>query len=177
MRGVFLFLLFILPAVSAASARDVTDAEKAELGSEIDRFDAALTQSDFKSVSNTIPPKVLDAIASKAGITRKQLNAALTTQMQMALASVKLTEFEMDRDATEYSQTADGTPYALVPTRTLIEAQGKKMETRSYTLGLIDGERWYLLRVNDAQQLLILREVYPAFAKVEFPNGSTKVVE
>ena len=35
----------------------------------------------------------------------------------------------------------------------------------------------YLLRVNDARQLTIMRQVYPEFAGIEFPGGSMQGVK
>lgn len=177
MKALFLTLVLAFCGWQAAGARDFTDAEKSALKGQIERFDAALTGSDFKSVGETIPPKVLEAIAAKAGISMDQLRAALAVQMQMALASVKLVEFDMDVDGAEYRQTGDGTPYVLVPTRTLMETQGQKVEALSHTLALMDGGQWYLLRVSDAQQVDILREVYPSFAGEELPSGSMLPVQ
>jgi hypothetical protein len=53
---------------------------------------------------------------------------------------------------------------------------GGKIKATSSTLGLLDEETWYLVRVEDAQQVEILKEVYPAFADVEFPTGSMEPV-
>ncbi|NTJ44064.1 hypothetical protein G6L28_15795 [Agrobacterium larrymoorei] len=177
MKALLLSLMLLPCCWQAAHARDFTAAEKAGLGQQIQRFDAALTKSDFKAVSDTIPPKVLQAIASKAGISLEQLRAALTTQMQIALASVKLLEFDMDFDKAQYHEAPDGTPYVLVPTRTLMETEGTKLEAISHTLALVDSGEWYLLRVSDAQQVDILREVYPSFADVELPAGTVQPVQ
>ena len=97
--------------------------------------------------------------------------------MQMALAAVKITEFTMDAQAISLAETPDGTPYALIPTKTVMETGGQTIEAKSHTLALIDGSDWYLLRVSDQQQVTILRKVYPSFATVEFPDDSTQTVK
>ncbi len=177
MKAMLISLLLLVCGWQIATARDFSEAEKAALEQKIERFDAALTGSDFKTVGDTIPPKVLEAIAAKAGISVEQLRAALTVQMQMALASVKLVEFDMSFEKAEFLQTGDGTPYVLVPTRTLMETGGQKIEALSHTLALIDGSEWYLLRVSDAPQVAILREVYPSFAEVDLPGGTMQPVQ
>ena len=59
--------------------------------------------------------------------------------------------------------------------RRMGEAGGKYRSTTK-TLGLHEGDVWYLVRIDDAQQVAILKEVYPAFADVEFPTGTMEQV-
>ena len=170
--------LFLLIAVACpVSARDISPAEQERLRAQIERFSIALNAQDFETVGKTVPPKIFEFIASDAGVTVEQLRSALTAQMQMALAAVKITEFTMDARAISLTETPDGTPYALIPTKTVMETGGQTIEAKSHTLALIDGSDWYLLRVSDQQQVTILRKVYPSFATVEFPNDSTQTVK
>ncbi|MGP4668308.1 hypothetical protein [Agrobacterium pusense] len=170
--------LFLLIAVACpVSARDLSPAEQERLRAQIERFTIALNAQDFETVGKTVPPKIFEFIASDAGVTVEQLRSALTAQMQMALAAVKITEFTMDARAISLAETPDGTPYALIPTKTVMETGGQTIEAKSHTLALIDGSDWYLLRVSDQQQVTILRKVYPSFATVEFPDDSTQTVK
>lgn len=170
--------LFLLIAVACpVSARDLSPAEQERLRAQIERFTTALNAQDFETVGKTVPPKIFEFIASDAGVTVEQLRSALTAQMQMALAAVKITEFTMDARAISLTETPDGTPYALIPTKTVMETGGQTIEAKSHTLALIDGSDWYLLRVSDQQQVTILRKVYPSFATVEFPDDSTQTVK
>ncbi|NTB98733.1 hypothetical protein G6M84_19830 [Agrobacterium tumefaciens] len=173
-----LYCLFLLVAIAhPALPRDLSPAEQNSLRTQIERFQTALSAQDFDVVGRTVPPKVFEFIAGEAGITVEQLRGALTAQMQMALAAVKITEFTMDTQAISLAQTADGTPYALIPTRTVMETGGQTIEAKSHTLALMDGADWYLLRVSDQQQVTILRKVYPSFAEVVFPDGSMQPVK
>ena len=158
-------------------SRDLLPSEQDRLHTQIERFSAALNGQDFETVGRTVPPKIFEFIASDAGVTVEQLRSALTTQMQMALAAVKITEFTMDKGAISVEQTPDGTPYALIPTKTVMETGGQTIEAKSHTLALMDGADWYLLRVSDQQQVTILRKVYPSFATVEFPDDSMQPVK
>jgi len=177
MRLVAFFLTVLMALVHPVFAREFSDAERSALKDQIFRFEAALKSNDFDAVGKTVPPKILASIASGAGVSVETLRDALKTQMQMTLASVKLVEFAMDTDAARFEQTTDGTPYALIPTRTLLETDGQKIEAKSDTLALVDEGNWYLLRVTDQQQVAILRKVYPAFASVQFPEGSVEPVK
>lgn len=172
------YCLFLLVAIAhPALARDLSPAEQDSLRTRIERFSTALNAQDFELVGTTVPPKIFEFIARDAGVTVEQLRGALTTQMQMALAAVKITEFTMDAQAITLAQTPDGTPYALVPTKTVMETGGQTIEAKSHTLALIDGADWYLLKVSDQQQVTILRKVYPSFAEVEFPDDSMQPVK
>lgn len=173
-----LYCLFLLVAIAhPALSRDLSPAEQDSLRTQIERFQTALSTQDFDVVGKTVPPKIFEFIAGEAGITAEQLRGALTAQMQMALAAVKITEFTMDTQAISLAQTSDGTPYALIPTRTVMETGGQTIEAKSHTLALMDGADWYLLRVSDQQQVTILRKVYPSFAEVVFPDGSMQPVK
>ncbi|UXS11206.1 hypothetical protein FY133_16260 [Agrobacterium tumefaciens] len=172
------YCLFLLVAIAhPALSRDLSPAEQDSLRTRIERFSTALNAQDFELVGTTVPPKIFEFIARDAGVSVEQLRGALTTQMQMALAAVKITEFTMDTQAITLAQTPDGTPYALVPTKTVMETGGQTIEAKSHTLALMDGADWYLLRVSDQQQVTILRKVYPSFAEVEFPEDSMQPVK
>ncbi|CUX46739.1 MULTISPECIES: hypothetical protein [Agrobacterium tumefaciens complex] len=172
------YCLFLLVAIAhPALSRDLSPAEQDSLRTRIERFSTALNAQDFELVGTTVPPKIFEFIARDASVSVEQLRGALTTQMQMALAAVKITEFTMDTQAITLAQTPDGTPYALVPTKTVMETGGQTIEAKSHTLALMDGADWYLLRVSDQQQVTILRKVYPSFAEVEFPEDSMQPVK
>jgi hypothetical protein len=169
----FVSLSLLVPV----AARDVTDAEKAALAETILSFDAAMRANDMARVMATIPPKVLDAMAEQFSISTEELIAAATQQMQQAMASVLLVSFGMDLEAATYAELADGMPYVLIPTETVMEAPGTgKVRAVSDTLGLIEGGTWYLLRI-DAAQLPLLHQVYPGFADVELSPGRMEAVE
>jgi len=50
------------------------------------------------------------------------------------------------------------------------------MRATSQTLGLLDGDTWYLVRIDDAAMAAIIKDVYPEFADVEFPAGTVEPV-
>ena len=132
-----LYCLFLLAAIAhPALSRDLSPAEQEGLRTQIERFQTALSAQDFDVVGKTVPPKIFEFIARDAGITVEQLRGALTAQMQMALAAVKITEFTMDMQAISLAQTPDGTPYALIPTRTVMETGGQTIEVPMIDAGL-----------------------------------------
>jgi PBP1b-binding outer membrane lipoprotein LpoB len=170
------FLAFTL--VGSAFAAELTAEQQSGLTARVESFDAAMKANNMVEIMGVVPPKVLEAIATKFGVTTEQLVEATQQQFDEAMKTVKLESFSMDLATAEIAALADGTPYALIPTETVMDlgAEMGKMKATSSTLGLLDGTTWYLVRVEDAQQVAILKEVYPAFADVVFPTGSMEPV-
>lgn len=172
-----LTLVFIHGLDSAASARDLSSAELSSLKETVTRFDAAMHGNNYEVVVDTIPPRVLGHIAEQSGLERDKLRTFVIATMKQTLAAVKLVSFGMDTGKLDQKQLVDGTPFALIPTHTVMDAGNGKISVNSHTLALIDDGTWYLLRVSEAQQIEILRKVYPEFAGVAFPTGSVEAMK
>jgi hypothetical protein len=174
----FALVTVLLISLAPAMARPVTDAEMAALEDRIATFDAAMRDGDHATVITVIPPPVLQRIADDAQVPVDELEAALVEQMEQVLASVTLVSFGMDLDAAVFDELADGTPYLLIPTETVMEAEGLgRLKVNSHTLGMLDGGAWYLVRTGDVAMVGIFRQVYPQFTGVEFPADTTTPLE
>lgn len=171
-------LLAVALTAGVAAARPLTDDETKALDRTVLAFDAAMKAADFEGIGRTVPPRVLEHIAGQAGIGVENLRKAMMQQMSAVMKDVTIASFSMDMAKARHRELTDGTPYVLVPTQTVIDAGAMgKTAVRSDTLALMDGGAWYLLRVSDAAQVAILRQVYPGFAAVEFSGGSSEAVE
>jgi hypothetical protein len=159
---------------SAAWARPLTAREKAALAATVTSFDAATRDGNYARAVQTLPPKVLAAIARRAKMTPEAVVAAMIKSMQSAQGSIE--SFGMDVGSTIRRELASGTPYLLIPTQTTMAVAGKRVRIGSHTLALLDEGKWYLLQVNHGPRVQILREVYPEFAGVVFPSGSTEML-
>jgi hypothetical protein len=160
-----------------AFARDLTEAENLVLAEAVAHFDAAMGANDMATIIETVPPRVLASIAEQHAIEIDALRQAIVEQAELAMSAVTIVSFGMDLDAAEHEELADGTPYVLIPTETVLDAGQGKMRVRTKTLALLDEEDWYLLRVDDEQQLTILQTVYPDFAGVAFAPGTMEAVQ
>jgi hypothetical protein len=175
-----LILAFAVPAAAQTfSPRDAVDSsDYFALVARVDSFKAAMDAKDMGTIMGVVPPLMLEAIAGQYGVTTEQLVAATQEQFDAAMQSVKLVSFGMDLETSEMYRLADDTLYAMIPTETVMDLgdAGGKVRVTSSTLGLLDGDIWYLIRVEDAQQVAILKQVYPAFADVTFPAGSMEQI-
>lgn len=171
--------IVLLAALGAtpAFARELTTEETAALAEAVTDFNTAMGEADYSTVVNIIPPAVVAHIAEGAGISSGELITAIVTQMEQAMAAVKIESFSMDMAAVKYQETTDGTPYALIPTTTVVDTgTGGKFKAVSDTLALMDNDTWYLMSLSDAAQVGILTQVYPSFTGVEFPPGTMEKV-
>jgi hypothetical protein len=177
-KHILVAVFALLLAAGAAFARPLTEAENRSLAATIEAFDAAMRASDYETVVKTIPPRIMEHIATQTGMEVDALRKTIIDQMKAALAEVKLLSFGMDLQNAKHRQLANGEPYVLIPTETVMDAGAAgKFKAKSDTLALLDGGTWYLLRVNEAQQVAIMRQVYPEFAGVEFSAGSMEALE
>jgi hypothetical protein len=172
--------LALVLVASAAWARPLSNQEKAALASTVQSFDTAMREGNYTRVTQTVPPKVIAAIARRAGAAPDQVVAAMIKQMEQTLqgGDVKIESFGMNLGAAIYTELPSGTPYVLLPTETVIAVAGRgRVRERSHTLALLDEGKWFLLRVSDDGQVQILREVYPEFTSVDLPRGSTEILK
>ncbi|WP_343312589.1 hypothetical protein AAIB41_06995 [Brucella sp. BE17] len=174
----FVLVLLLAAPVSAAQARDVTAEEKQKLEATIASFDKAMRNEDYESITDTIPPRVLEFIAKQANVDVDTLRGVVIQQTKAALGSVKLEDFGMDTAATKFETLSNGEPFALIPTKTVMNSEETgKIVAKADTLAVLDGGNWYMVRVSEVQQLAILRKAYPEFASVEFSNSTMEAVE
>jgi hypothetical protein len=168
-----------LLALSTLSARAFDDTEKAGMIAAVDAFDAAFRSGDYDTVFGYMPPKILAAIAASAGVDEHALREAMSAQVAAAMAMVTVDSYSMDTDAATYATTPDGSrDYALIPTETVMTVEGAGgLRATSETLAFQDGGAWYLVRIDEPQQVSILKSVYPEFAGVDFPPGTMVPLE
>lgn len=162
----------------ACLASSLEETEKAALAATVADFNAAMIEPRYERLVDTIPPRMLAWIAKQGGATVEQIRPAMVELMKTLLASVKIESFSMALDRAEHRELPSGTPYALIPTTTVLDLGDKgRFEEKSYTVALLDEGKWYLVRVGDAQQLVIMREVYPEFTGIEIPRGSMEALK
>lgn len=161
-------------SAGSSVARDMTAVERTALDATVERFNSAMGEADYNAVAATIPPKVLQHIADIAGLDVGKLREMVVAQMEAALAVVKIESFSMDMAKLEQRTLPSGEPFALIPSVTKMDTGRDRITANSHTLALLDGGSWYLLRIEEAQQLAILRQVYPEFSGVELPSGKAE---
>lgn len=177
-RALAALALLVALAVPAV-AQDLTEAQQTALTERVESFDTAMRENDMQTVMGVVPPKVLEKIAAQSNLSVDDLLAAMQAQMDEIMGKVEIVSFGMELDGVEYTTFDSGIVYGMIPTETVIDLgadAGGKMRATSKTLGLLDGDTWYLVRIDDPAQVAIIKEIYPDFADVEFPAGTVEPV-
>lgn len=172
------YLLVAALLASPALAREVTEADRAEVADLVAEFGEVVEIGDMPGLVGFIPPPVITTIAEANGISEEVLLDAMTVAMTEALSGVTFESFEMDLEAAEAGETPQGRPYMTIPTTSVMMVEGAGRATAtSTTLALEDGGEWYVARIDDATQLAVLYDTYPDFAGIEFPEGTMEFEE
>ncbi|GAA2849191.1 hypothetical protein EDC40_101225 [Aminobacter aminovorans] len=173
-----LSVCLMLMVCAAALARPVTETERQALEKQIASFSRALETKAYDDIADVTPPRLVDHLAKTAQMEPGELRRAMVEQMKVALAAVRIESFSFDMAKAEYRELSGGHPYALVPTELIaVDPNGVRTRFRSQTLALLDGNSWYLIRLQEAQHLLLLQKAYPEFTGVEFPRGSMELLK
>lgn len=163
-------LLLAAPAV----ARELTADERAGLQARVDSFEAAFERGDMDAVFTVIPPGILAATSETYDLTEAQVLAAMKQALGEAMKTASIEEYRIDLAAATVGETSEGRVYVLIPTTAYIRRDGQAEAQRSdtVTLAFRDGDGWYLVRIDDVQQVGILETAYPDFEGVDFSEGS-----
>ncbi len=161
-------------AIGPAAAQQITDQDRAAVQTRIGRLEQIMASGDLAGAMEVVPPRLLRAIAERFGATEAQMLDATREVMRTQLQGVTFVDYRMDLAAAAPTLTPDGSrTYLLIPTTTLMDVQGVgRIRSRNNTLALKDEGEWYLIRVDDAAQVVLIRELWPEFAGVEFPAGT-----
>lgn len=169
----FLALLAVLFAAQA-HARAPTPEDRAALAQKTQALGDALAASDISAMIDGIPPRMLALMAQKAGVSEDKVRVAAADAARQAMTQVKFVSYTMDLDAARFGEGKDGSPYALVPTVTVMAIADAQYEARSDTLAVHLEDGWRLVRLQGASQIAIFREAYPQFADVDIPQGTMR---
>lgn len=170
-------LAAVLFMAACATPYDIPAEDSAALAQRITSFEQAFVSGNTTEVINVIPPRLIAAIAAEGGVSEKALRRQMETLTKQATAKVKIVSFGMALDRATFLTTPSGRPYGLIPTQTVVQApNGQKLQSDNNTLALEDGGKWYLIRIDEGRQMELMREAYPAFQGVTFPQGTSKVI-
>jgi hypothetical protein len=157
-----------------AGARDATSAERAALEERIRNHSAAMRAGDFATIVSVIPPRLLKHLANSAAVSPDVLKRGMVAQMQESFEKIELISFSMDLPTAKQGELADGTPYFVIPTTTMMDVRGadRRIRALAQTLALLDEGTWYLVSLDDPQQVAIFTAAFPAFKGIEIPPMS-----
>jgi hypothetical protein len=173
-HAAFALALTLSPAWADAMPDDV----RGVLTAQVANFGQQFNDGNMTAIFDYMPVKVIESLSAQAGISQKELFAAMQAEIDSAMSQVTIEDFSMDMDAATWTMTPDGsTGYALIPTVTDMTVEGiGRVHATGETLAFAEDDQWYLVRVDDATQAQLLVAAYPAFDGVTFAPGKMDVV-
>lgn len=161
-----------------AGAQEVegfSSADRAKVEARVAQLDRSVSSGDLAAAIDVVPPRIFQIIAQRAGATEDELRTAIRQMVATQMQGVTVESYDMDLAAPP-TRTPDGKrTYLLIPTTTVMAIPGVgRVRSTTSTLALEDGGEWYLVRIDDANQVAILKELWPEFSPVEFPAGTTE---
>jgi hypothetical protein len=165
-----------LALASASHGRALSDAEKTSLSTTVSDFNGAIKSANIDRISQTVPPRIFDLLAKKANIDAAVIRETMTRMLKSTMEEAPFEDFSMDVEHAAFKETPNGDPYALIPTKVSLNVEGQRFKVSTHTLALLDGETWYLVRVSEDQQVMLLREAYPNFVAEKFPESTTETL-
>ena len=165
--------LLLLTLATPALARPLTEAEQTSLVAQLVAFTTAMEARDWAAIGETIPPRVLDLMASEGDLSADQIRAAMVERMshQMMLITVEQVAFRPD-GLEALDGDVDGSPVVQtsVPLDWTLIWREKRIETTAPTLALYEDGTWSLLRIEATEQRALVDRAYPFLEGVELPE-------
>ena len=172
----YLILALFIVGISPAHARPPTASEKAAIQVAMDGLTAALLRNDIVGVMRTTPRRVLDSMASQAGLPPEEFLKLVEDQAQNAISGVTFSNMHFDIEAIDITDSPEpdrpAISYGVFPSDFEIEVDGARYRQDTEYLALKDGGRWYIVRIAEVPQLLLLQAVYPSLSRLTTANTS-----
>ena len=177
--GLAAALVLTLGACSAGEQQGFSSADRGKVEARIAQLDAEVSKGNLAGALDVVPPRLLRTMAERTGASEAEIKTAVQQMVAAQMQYISIVSFDMDLKNAEPQKTANGErTYLLIPTVTVMEAAGVgKVKTTTSTLALEDEGEWYLIRIDDQNQVAIVKELWPEFAAVQFPEGKTEPVQ
>ncbi len=142
----------------------------------VTEFRRAFDAEDFETVIDaSVTPRAFAHIVQQTDLTEEALRAQIVGVLASTMAAVTFESYTMDTSAVEVNELENGTLYAFIPTEMVMENDGSRIRVATGTMALLEDGKWYLVRIDPAQ-ISSLKQVYPEFSDIDFPEGKREVL-
>lgn len=163
----FAFLSFSVLANAQVLDRD----DLLSLERDTSAFTQDLINKRAPEIVDWIPSEIVEALATDNGFEVKALRQAMIMNIKKLMNSATIVSFEWDVVSARKRVFDDGSWYVVVPTETVLKAEGGLFKATNKTVAMKFNGKWRFVRVNSVGQLTTLRRVFPKFANEEFTIG------
>ncbi|MFS4437294.1 hypothetical protein ACMA5I_03670 [Paracoccaceae bacterium GXU_MW_L88] len=165
--------------LAAQDAADIAEVERLA-----EAFERATETDDPTQTLPMFPPHYVTYMSESNGITEADYVAWLKDAAAQMEGIVDITSSDIDTDPITFSEIEEGTPYALLPTRNMIEIRDpeepgfvSKVQEDSTTLAIKEDGAWHMIRLGSAGQQEAVIATYPFLQNLDLPAATTQVVE
>jgi hypothetical protein len=157
-------------APASAAGCKMTSTDREVLTATINDFSTALRLGDYQRIQRVIPRRIIRKMAADAGASPRAVIDGLAKVMARGMQKIEVVAFDMQTENLRCTMAGSALKYVQVPTEMIVDIEGAgRHSMSSHTLALLEGGMWYLLRVSEPQELLVLTDLYPELAAIEFP--------
>ncbi|WP_420411386.1 hypothetical protein [Roseibium sp.] len=167
-------IILLITMSYSAFARSLTSEERGALAGMVVRYEAAVLEKDYWAIGAAFPPRLLERYVAARGFADLEPDRWVGLYVQDTEAidkniGNKIETFTLGWDNAEFKETADGTPYVILPSVTVGKSNvfGRTRVSAQY-LALLDEGKWYITVVAFGGLLGSVEGVYPSFEGIEF---------
>ena len=139
---------------------------KPEISKKVDKISKDAMAGDASSSMENVPEKLWEWEAKHLSTTPQKAKEMTLQLLKDVTQNMKFEKYEYDLENVKTGQTSAGRNYAIIPSKSIILAQGQKLELNQKTLVFEDKNKWYLVNIDDKTKI-ILKELYSDLADVK----------
>ena len=138
---------------------------KPEIEAKLDKISKELLAGNFTTSMENAPERLWEWEAKNASTTPQKAKEITLQLLMNALKYIKIEKVEYDLENVKIGQTKTGRNYVIIPTKSIVPGQGKKVELNQKSLVFEDKNKWYIVNINERNKH-ILKELYSDFKDV-----------
>ena len=138
---------------------------KPEIEAKLDKISKELLAGNFTTSMENTPERLWEWEAKNASTTPQKAKEITLQLLMNALKYIKIEKVEYDFENVKIGQTNTGRNYVIIPTKSIVSGQGKKVELNQKSLVFEEKNKWYIVNINERNKH-ILKELYSDFKDV-----------
>ena len=138
---------------------------KPEIEAKLDKISKELIAGNLAASMENTPERLWEWEAKNASTTPQKAKEMTLQLLMNALKYIKIEKVEYDLENVKIGQTNTGRNYVIIPTKSIVSGQGKKIELNQKSLVFEDKNKWYIVNIDERNKD-VLKGLYPDFTDV-----------
>ncbi len=165
--SLIIMTFFFASSITLCAATELNSIQKAELNGLVIETNNAAQHKDLNFIANNMPERLFKEMALRLKTDEATLKQNFVKQLDKQFSNLQSGGYRLDEAKIEYRQTANGMPYALIPTR----IETKETIAEYPTLAILDNTKWHLIYGGQKTvQNPVFLEIYPDYQDIRIPQ-------